>query len=124
MISYEGFDAYCGSLQATHKVIQWGNAHVWKVGEKVFAIGGWTDGKEPYVTFKCSPHSYDILKEQPGLRPAPYFASRGMKWIQMMDESSLCAEDLKLYLKESHRLAAQNLTKKRQRELKLIKSDS
>ena len=90
------------------------------MGEKVFAIGGWSDGKEPYVTFKCSPHSYDILKEQDGLRPAPYLASRGMKWIQMYENGALGHEDLKLYLKESHRLAAANLTKKRQRELGLL----
>lgn len=120
MISYEDYDAFCASLLATHRVIQWGNSHVWKVGEKVFAIGGWSDGKEPFVTFKCSPESYNILKEQPGLRPAPYLASRGMKWIQMTSEETLSVDDLKLYLKESHRLAAKNLTKKRQKELGLL----
>ena len=120
MITYEAYDAFCDSLLATHKVIQWGNAHVWKVGEKVFAIGGWSDGENPYVTFKCSPESYDILREQPGLRPAPYLASRGMKWIQMTSEETLSVEDLKAYLKESHRLAALNLTKKRQKELGLL----
>lgn len=120
MISYEDYDAFCATLPATHKVIQWGGAHVWKVGEKVFAIGGWSDEKEPFVTFKCSPESYEILKEQPGLQPAPYLASRGMKWIQMFNEESLDVEGLKIYLRESHRLAAQNLTKKRQKELGLI----
>ncbi|MGI9353111.1 MAG: MmcQ/YjbR family DNA-binding protein [Rhizobiaceae bacterium] len=121
-MSYDDYDAFCASLPAVHKVIQWGGAHVWKVGEKVFAIGGWSEGKEPYVTFKCSAESYDILKEQPGLRPAPYLASRGMKWIQMTSEETLSRSDLELYLKESHRLAALNLTKKRQRELGLAYS--
>lgn len=119
MISYEDFDAFCGSLPATSKVIQWGGAHVWKVGEKVFAIGGWSDNDRPYVTFKCSPESYDILKEQDGLRPAPYFATRGMKWIQMIAEEELDSEGLKLYLKQSHKLAAKTLSKKRQKELGL-----
>ena len=32
------FDAYCASLRATTHVIQWGNASVWKVGGKIFAI--------------------------------------------------------------------------------------
>ncbi|MEM9332674.1 MAG: MmcQ/YjbR family DNA-binding protein [Pseudomonadota bacterium] len=118
-MSFEAYDAFCATLPSTHKVVQWGGAHVWKVGEKVFAIGGWSDGKDPYVTFKCSPQSYDILKEQQGLRPAPYLASRGMKWIQMTSTETLSIEDLKLYLKESHRLAAANLTKKRQKELGL-----
>ncbi|MEM7290642.1 MAG: MmcQ/YjbR family DNA-binding protein, partial [Pseudomonadota bacterium] len=108
-MTYDEFDAFCAALPATHMVTQWGNAHVWKVGEKVFAVGGWTDGNEPYVTFKCSPQSYDIMKEQPGLRPAPYLASRGMKWIQMMTEETLSIDDLKAYIKESHRLAALNL---------------
>lgn len=119
MITYLEFNIFCSSLPATHKVIQWGGAHVWKVGEKVFAIGGWSDDEEPYVTFKCSPHTYEIMKEQPGLRPAPYFASRGMKWIQMTSTESLSKDDLKLYLRESHKLASMNLTKKRQKELGL-----
>ncbi len=117
MISTEEYDAYCSTLPGTHKVVQWVGSHVWKVGEKVFAVGGWSDGEDLFVTFKCSPESYDILKEQPGLRPAPYLASRGMKWIQMTSEETFSVEDLKLYLKESHRLASLNLSKKRQKEM-------
>ena len=119
MITYLEYNIFCSSLPATHKVIQWGGAHVWKVGEKVFAIGGWSKDEDPYVTFKCSPQSYEIMKHQPGLRPAPYFAARGMKWIQMTSDESLSKEDLKLYLRESHKLAALNLSKKRQKELGL-----
>lgn len=119
MISYTEFNLFCSSLPSTNKVIQWGGAHVWKVGEKVFAIGGWSKEDDPYVTFKCSPQSYQIMKDQDGLRPAPYFASRGMKWIQMTSTESLSKDDLKIYLRESYRLAALNLTKKRRLELSL-----
>ena len=44
-------------------------------------VGGWnrTEGV-PAFTFKVSPVSYEILQEQPGLRPAPYLASRGMNY--------------------------------------------
>lgn len=119
MITIEAYDEYCATLPATHKVIQWGGAHVWKVGDKVFAIGGWSDTENPYVTFKVSPESYDIMKEQPGLRPAPYLASRGMKWIQMTSSDTLSVDELKLYLKESHRLVSLNLTKKKRKELGL-----
>ena len=122
MISLEDYNAYCASLPATHSVVQWGGAHVWKVGTKVFAIGGWADGEDLAVTFKCSPESYDILKEQDGLRPAPYLAARGMKWIQMYEDGAFSEDDLKLYLKESHRLAALNLTKKKREELGLLGS--
>ena len=51
----EYYNAYCGSLTATTHVIQWGDAHVWKVGGKVFAIAGWNDGNSFAVTFKTSP---------------------------------------------------------------------
>ncbi len=53
------------------------------------------------VTFKVSPMSYDILKEQKGLRPAPYLASRGMTWIQRVDDSSMDDLALKDYLKKA-----------------------
>ena len=119
MITYAEFDEFCASLPATYKVVQWGGAHVWKVGDKLFAVGGWTDGEYPYVTFKVSPTSYEIMKEQPGLRPAPYLASRGMKWIQVTSDESLSLEELKLYITESHRLVSQKLTKKKRAELGL-----
>ena len=48
----------------------------------------------------------DILKDQPGLRPAPYLASRGMKWIQRQTEESMDDEALKDYIRESHRLVS------------------
>ena len=43
-MTYEEFNAFCGGLPATTYVVQWGGAHVWKVGGKVFAIGGWDTG--------------------------------------------------------------------------------
>lgn len=118
-MTYEEYNSFCASLPATTHVVQWGGAHVWKVGGKVFAIGGWSDGEEPYITFKTSPLSYDILKEQPGLRPAPYLASRGMKWIQHYGAPGLSDAELRDYLRESHRLVAQGLSGKRRRELGL-----
>ena len=33
-------------------------------------------------------------RDQPGLRPAPYLASRGLKWVQHYDEPGLSDEDL------------------------------
>lgn len=117
-MTYNQFNAFCRSLRATTHVVQWGGAHVWKVGPKVFAIGGWGD-EQPGFTFKVSGIAYEMLKDQPGLRPAPYLASRGMKWIQNYAKPGLSERDLKDYLRESHRLAALGLTKKQQRELGL-----
>ena len=117
-MTYDEFNGFCRALTATTYVMQWGGSHVWKVGGKVFAIGGWGDG-QPGYTFKVSPLAFEILREQPGLRPAPYLASRGMKWIQHYADPGLPDEDLKSYLKESHRLVSLGLSKKRQRELGL-----
>ena len=112
------FNDFCRDLPATTYVVQWGGSHVWKVGGKVFAIGGWGEG-EPAYTFKVSDISYEILREQPGLRPAPYLASRGMKWIQHYERPGLDDDDLKDYLRQSHRIVASGLSKKKQRELGL-----
>ena len=119
-MTHEEFNDFCASLPATSYVMQWGVAHVWKVGGKVFAIGGWNRGDKDGVTFKVSDLAYEILKEQPGLRPAPYLASRGMKWIQHYQAPGLNDEDLKSYLAESHRIVASGLSKKKQRELGLL----
>ena len=51
-MTYDDFNAFCRALPATTYVVQWGGAHVWKVGGKVFAIGGWADGA-PAFTFKA-----------------------------------------------------------------------
>jgi len=119
MMTYDEYDAFCASLPAATKVVQWGGAHVWKVGGKVFAIGGWSKGDHPFVTFKCSGIAFEMLQEEPGLRPAPYLASRGFKWIQMYDEPGLSNTDLQLYIEASHKLVVHKLTKKLRGELGL-----
>ncbi|MER9300140.1 MmcQ/YjbR family DNA-binding protein [Mesorhizobium sp. M0621] len=118
-MTLDDYNGFCASLPATSHVVQWGGAHVWKVGAKVFAIGGWDQGQQLFVTFKCSEIAYDVLKEQPGLRPAPYLASRGMTWIQRRTSQSMDDAALKDYLRESHRLVALKLTKQARKELGL-----
>ncbi|WP_157018854.1 MmcQ/YjbR family DNA-binding protein [Mesorhizobium xinjiangense] len=118
-MTLDEYNAFCAALPHASHVVQWGGAHVWKVSGKVFAIGGWNDGADLFVTFKCSDLGFEILKEQPGLRPAPYLASRGMKWIQRMTGESMDDAALRDYLRESHRLASLNLTKAKQKELGL-----
>ena len=113
------YNAFCAALPATSHVVQWGGADVWKVGEKVFAIARPQEDGEMAVSFKCSPMAYDILREQPGLRPAPYLASRGMKWIQWLTGESMPDDALRDYLAESHRLVAAGLTKRVRAELGL-----
>lgn len=113
----ENYDAFCGSLSGTTSVVQWGDASVWKVGGKVFAIGGWFDGPEFAVTFKCSEISFHVLKGMPGVRPAPYLASRGLLWLQRTDARSVSDADLEAYIRQSHALVTASLSRKARREL-------
>lgn len=113
------YNRFCAGLPRATHVVQWGGAHVWKVGAKVFAIA-WQQKDVPlHVTFKCSALSFELLKDQDGCRPAPYLAARGMLWIQRTAPMSLSDRDLKGYIKQSHHLAALNLTKKKRKELGL-----
>jgi predicted DNA-binding protein (MmcQ/YjbR family) len=116
-MTLDEYNAFCASLPASNHVVQWGDAHVWKIGTKVFAIASEQDGGAPFVTFKCSELAFNMLKDQPGCRPAPYLASRGMHWIQRQTDESMDDSTLKDYLRESYRLARLNLTKKARREL-------
>ena len=118
-MNLEKYNEFCGSLPATTHVVQWGGAHVWKVGGKMFAVGGWNEGKLTGITFKVSDIGFEVLKDQPGLRPAPYLASRGMKWIQHYERPGLSAKALREHLAESHRIVSLGLTKKLQKELGL-----
>ena len=118
-MDYDSYNDFCRSLPATTYVVQWGGSHVWKVGGKVFSIGGWEKLDKPAFTFKASELDFEILKDMPGYRPAPYMASRGMKWIQVFDDSEIAVEDIKYYIKESHRIVSLGLTKKLRKELGL-----
>lgn len=116
----KAYNKFCGGLPHTTSVVQWGEATVWKIGGKVFAIGREEDG-DMVCSFKVSEMSFDILKEQPGCRGAPHLASRGMKWIQRYSPETLSDDDLKVYLEGSYQLVAAGLTKKLQRELGFLK---
>ena len=122
-MTLDGYNAFCGSVPHTAHVVQWDDAHVWKVGGpkgKVFAIASRWEGPSLDITFKASPLSFDLLKDRPGMRPAPYLASRGLLWLQRRNAETLDDAALCDYLRESHRLAAQNLPKRMQRELGLL----
>jgi len=109
-------NVFCAGLPHTTHVVQWGGADVWKVGGKVFAIAGWLEDIGLSVSFKVTPIGFEILSDADGCRPAPYLASRGMKWIQAR---GIADEDLKDHVRASYQLIADALPKKTQRELGL-----
>lgn len=114
----EEFNNYCKSLPETTHVVQWGNSDVWKIGGKVFAICGWNDGDDAF-TFKASDMAFQVLSEQPGIRPAPYMASRGLKWLQNYADPGLSDTELKQHIEASYQMVIQGLTKKKRQELGL-----
>ncbi len=112
------FDIFCSRLPATTHVVQWGNASVWKVGGKIFAIcSRWGDGDLPRFSFKCSDISYALLIQQDGLIPAPYLARA--KWVQMEEEGALDDDSLKAYIEAAHKIISAKLTRKQRNELGL-----
>lgn len=99
-------------------VVQWGDSRVFKVGGKMFAVIGFNDEKSTQsLCFKTSEDSFQILKEIPGIKPAPYLARA--HWIWMDSPKRLPVKDLKAYLTRAHALVAGKLTKKTQRALGL-----
>ena len=111
MLSRAEINAYCKSLPQSTHVVQWGNSDVWKIGGKLFAVCGWSDGASA-VTFKVSDLAYEVLSDMPGIRPAPYLASRGMKWIQVYDDPGLPDDELKAHIAASYEMIMEKLPKK------------
>ena len=123
----DALNKFCGSLPHTHHLVQWGGADVWKVGRpekgkfKMFCVAGLGggDGRNG-VTFHVSEIAFEMLKDTPGCRPAPYLASRGMSWIQRFNDEGVSDKSLKEYITRSHELMRAKLTKKLQRELGML----
>ncbi|ESQ89743.1 MmcQ/YjbR family DNA-binding protein [Asticcacaulis benevestitus] len=110
------FNAFCATLPHSTHVVQWGEADVWKVGGKVFAIAGWSDSAGLSVSFKVTPIGFEILSDAEGCRPAPYLASRGMTWIQA---THIAYADLMDHVRASYDIIASALPRKTRKELGL-----
>jgi len=107
------FGKFVRDLPAVTVVEQW-ESSVAKVGGKVFALCG-TDGG--HVTFKVTELSFEGLTEIDGIGQAPYFARRA--WVSVAKGADISDTDLKAYIKASHRMVAEKLTKKLRAELGL-----
>ncbi|MFW8594790.1 MmcQ/YjbR family DNA-binding protein [Cribrihabitans neustonicus] len=112
----EAFNAFCGTFPAAEHVVQWGNSDVWKAGGKLFAVCGWADGRDAF-TFKAGDIAFEVLQERPGVRPAPYHASRGMKWLQHYAEPGLTGAELRDQITLSYALATAGLSRRKRAEL-------
>ncbi|ESQ73929.1 MmcQ/YjbR family DNA-binding protein [Asticcacaulis sp. AC402] len=108
----ESCNAFCAGLSATSHVVQWGGSDVWKVGGKVFAVAGWGKDDHFAVSFKVSELAFEVLSDHPDCRPAPYLASRGMKWIQYYRGDVMEDGELEDLIRQSHTIVAAGLPKK------------
>lgn len=101
--------------------MQWGNADVWKVGGKIFAIGSRWGKDAPEldvkISFKCSDFSYSLLIQEDGIIPAPYLARA--KWVQIEAGATLTDKEIAKYIIAAHDIISQKLTKKLRSELGL-----
>ena len=116
-MTYDDYNRFCAALPVTTYVMQWGGSHVWKVGGKVFCIGGGTD-EAPAYSFKASEIAFMVLPEQKGFRPAPYLASRGLKWIEAQ-AGEVDSDELRDLIRASYCLVIGGLSRKKRRDLGL-----
>lgn len=110
------FNTFCSVFPAAEHVVQWGNSDVWKAGGKLFAVCGWADGEDAF-TFKAGEIAFEVLQERSGVRPAPYLASRGMKWLQQYAQNGLTDAELKDCIALSYQLVTAGISKRKRAEL-------
>jgi predicted DNA-binding protein (MmcQ/YjbR family) len=100
---------YCLSFPHATEQVQWGDALVFKVGGKMFAV----TRLEPagvYLSCKCTAEEFGELTELPGIIPAPYLARA--QWIALEREDALPKAEIKRLLRTSYDLVFAKLTKK------------
>jgi len=112
------YNEFCASLPQTDHVVQWGGHDVWKIGGKLFTMALVKDGCL-HITFKATDIGYGVMRHMEGLRPAPYLASRGMKWIQHYRAPGLDDAALREHITVSYHMAIARLTKRQRAELAL-----
>jgi predicted DNA-binding protein (MmcQ/YjbR family) len=102
------FDRFCRTLPGVTFAVQWGDSHVHKIGEKLFAMGNTWEGKPAFI-LKTTPLSYEILLAQGIATRAPYL-TRG-NWVRISNPTALPDADLSDYIRQSYDIVAARLPK-------------
>ncbi len=108
----EAFDKAARALPGVTMDVQWGDDHVYKVGGKMFAVHGPSDGS---FCFKASDIAFEALTETGRGIPAPYLARA--KWVQFASLKDEDAAEVIDWLVSAHGLVAAKLTRKVRAEL-------
>lgn len=117
-MKYAEIEKFCLSLPGTTRSLQWGDHHVFKVGDKMFAVLCSPGDKPHTMSFKAGDASFEILTKAKSIIPAPYMARA--KWVNLQKLDALTTKELKAYLDRAHAIVASGLTKKKQAELGLL----
>ena len=112
-MTLEELDQVCRALPGVTMVVQWGNANVYKVGGKVFAIAS-----EEGVSFKASDIAYEAMVESGRGRRAPY-TQPGSNWLNLHPLAEQEEPEVTAFLAGAHALIAAKLTKKARSKLGL-----
>jgi len=107
------FAKYCSGLPGVTLHEQWGSL-VAKVGGKVFALRGETEGG---IVFKVTELGFEGLTSTEGIGQAAYFAKG--QWVDVTRDAALPAKDTKAYIGASHAMVASKLSRKLRLELRL-----
>lgn len=110
-------DAYCRTLPAATRTVQWEGVIVFKVGGKMFCLIAPADHSVGRISFKCPAEHFEALSRAEGFRPAPYLARA--TWVSLDDPRVLSAAETKAYLKRAHAVIAAALPRKKRAELGL-----
>jgi len=116
-VKYAEIEKFCLSLPGATRSLQWGDHHVFKVGDKMFAVLCSPGDKPHTMSFKAGDASFEILTKAKNIVAAPYLARA--KWVLMEKLDALSARELKAYLAQAHALVAAGLTKKKRTALGL-----
>lgn len=103
----EAFDKACLALPGASLSIQWGDNHVFKVGDKMFAVRGAAGDS---FSFKASDVAFEVLTESERARPAPYLARA--RWVWFADMAAEDEAEVSDWLATAHGLVAAKLTRK------------
>lgn len=109
---------HCLSLPHATEKVQWGDALVFKIADKMFAVVSLEPG-DVWLSFKCTPEEFAELTERPGIIPAPYLARAG--WVALEREDALPAAEIKRLVRQSYELVREKLPAARKQKLKALK---
>ena len=99
----------CLAFPAVTEQIQWGDALLFKVDGKMFAVAS-LEPASVWLSLKVTPENFAELTERPGIIPAPYLARA--KWIALESRDALAVAELAPLLRASYDLVVARLPRK------------